>query len=75
MGAQETRSLKEQFMMMLNILDNMEMKHCQQLSQDFNQQSCQDLIELSLIHDDLYDNCIVNIIDEKYDIYQHLQNL
>ena len=67
MGTQETRNLKEQFMNILSILQDIEINHCEQLSNDLQQQQWQDLVQLSLIHDQVYDNCIINVIDEPYD--------
>ena len=68
MGAQETRALKEQFMILLNQLDNINIEHCNKLKDDLYQQQWNDLVNLSMIHDDVYDNCIINVVDAPYNI-------
>ena len=56
-------------------MDNIAIEHCNQLKDDLYQQQWNDLVSLSMIHDDVYDNCIINVVDAPYNINDDLSEM
>lgn len=65
-----------ELMTILSIFQDIEVDTCKQLSNNLQKQQWEDLIQLSLVYDqiqgDINDNCIINIIDKPYDYHDDL---
>ena len=72
MGACESRNLKDEFMVMLSTLNNINNDTCKQLQHELEQEQWTQLVELSLIRDQVYDNEIICVVDERYDYHDDL---